>query len=248
MVVPNARSWILPALAALALSGCAREQESLIVLHSPAWDGGCTVDGNNDVALTQGVLDVSFGTPYMMPAALFNQNVNQQPTVTNNRVDNGELQLSGADVQLRMPQAPEVIDDLEAQNEAFVEFTVDVPTLSLASGERQGVLVEVVSQAAAVALADSVEARLGANARPTLVVDTTFRALRSGNRRGKVGEIESRVYSFPIELCVGCLFTCATCEPDGTCPQNAAPGFTGGVCGNAQDFLVAPAVCTDPNE
>lgn len=240
------RIRIVSALAvALAASGCADEQEALIVLHSPAWneDGACVADPSTDAALALGLLDVAPQTPYMLPVILRNQLVPQDPNSTNSGIDNGEMQLRSADVSLSMPQAPEIIDQLEARDPALVDFSWPLPTDSLAPGEEQGVLLEVISRAAAQALSESL-ASLDPGARPILEVHIVFHARRTGNAVGKVGEVEAREYTFPIQLCSGCLRTCETCA-NGQCPIDPA-GVVGGVCGNAQDLPYAPVGCENP--
>lgn len=243
------RVWILPLgflAATLATSGCAREQESLIVQHSPTWsDGMCLIDAANDTALLSGVLDLSRGTPYLMPLIVQNQLLPQAPATSNNGIDNGEVQIVGADVTLRMPQAPEVLDSVADQNGAFVEFSVDLASVSVASGERAGVGIEVISQGASEALAGAIPLLLSESSQPTVLADVVVQASRTGNKVGRVGEIESRTYTFPIRLCFDCLLTCSSCN-DGQCPTESQ-GFVGGVCGNAQDAAIAPGGCADPN-
>lgn len=235
-------------VSAMALAGCAQEQESLIVSHVPIWPGAgeCLADPSEATHYTRGTLDLAFTTPYMMPLVLQNQVLSKVPMTSNSGVDDGELQLIGADVTLRMPQSRAVLDRASAANENFVDFSVDLATSSLPSGGEQGVLVEVVSQPASAALAAAVRSELSEDARPTLLVDVVFRARRTGNKVGKVGEIEARVFTFPIQLCFNCLYTAIAC-PDGMPPQNDNGQILGGVCGNAQDFAVGPAVCGDPN-
>ncbi|MEM6996778.1 MAG: hypothetical protein AAF721_40120 [Myxococcota bacterium] len=231
----------------MAATGCAGEQEALIVLHSPLWTGpDCLVEPTNDTAYAQGTLDVAFGTPYLMPVILQNQLLSQSPMTSNNGIDNGEMQLAGADVTLRMPQAPEVLDAVAAENGAFTEFSIDLASISLAASERQGFLVEVISQGASEAFAREIAGQLDEDSQPTVLADTVFRALRTGNKVGGVGEVETRTYTFPIRLCLNCLGTCSSCV-DGQCPQDDLGGFSGGICGNAQDLPVAPPVCPNPN-
>ena len=243
------RVWILPLgllAATLVATGCAREQESLIVRHSPTWsDGECRIDAGNDTALLTGVLDLSQGTAYLMPLIIQNQLLSEAPDTSNNGIDNGEVQIVGADVTLRMPQAPEVLDSVAGQNGAFVEFSVDLASVSVASGQRAGITVEVISQGASDALATAIQQELPENSQPTILADVVVRASRTGNKVGAVGEIDSRTYTFPIRLCFDCLLTCSTCN-DGQCPTESR-GFVGGVCGNAQDALIAPGGCPNPN-
>lgn len=239
---------IAPAVAllgALASFGCAGEQESLIVLHSPAWndEGDCVVDPGNDTALALGVLDVSVRTPYMLPVILQNQLVADE--ASSNGIDNGEMQLRSADVVLSMAQQPEIIDALEAQDPALVDFNTPLPTVSLPSGSRQGILLEVVSRAAAEAL-DAEIAALDTGSRPILSVEVTINARRTGNAVGGIGEVAAREYIFPIQICSGCLLTCATCAGQ-QCPlETSGMGVVGGVCGNAQDLPYAPIGCENP--
>lgn len=256
----TSRMWMGLSLAAMMATGCADNQEALIILHAARWEtpGDCLVDGANDVALSNGVLDVALGTPYEMPLILLNQLQSQTAMMENNQIDNGELQLTGADVVLTMPQAPDVIDRVAQANESNVDFAVDLSTISLGAGERQGFLIPIVSQPASTAFADAIRAELTTESRPTLVATTVFRARRTGNRVGKVGEIESRAFSFPVELCLGCLYTCASCSDQarvdqcGMDRQAVIEGTStivpaGGICGNAQDFAIAPGYCGDPN-
>lgn len=236
-------------LGGLLTSGCAQEQEALVVLHSPVWSGAndCSVTPSNEVALAAGLLDVRWGTPYTMPVILQNQLLTQQPMTSNNGIDNGELQLTTADVSLRMPQAPDVLADVEAANPAYVEFTSELASISLGSGERQGFLVDIITQGAADAFAESIAARLSENSRVSVLADVVFKARRTGNRVGSVGEIEARTYTYPVELCIDCLYSCGGCADPGLCPLDQSTGIAYGVCGNAQDFLVGPPGCTDPN-
>lgn len=263
----TSRMWMGLSLAAMMATGCAQEQESLIVLHAPAWStpGECLVDGSNDTGMSSGILDVAVGTPYEMPVVLLNQLQGQTAMMTNNQIDNGELQLIAADVVLSMPQQQDVIDDIAGDNPGAVDFTVDISTISLGGQERQGFLIEVVPQATTVALASAFRGHpdLNEQSRPKLIAEVIFRARRTGNRVGKVGEIESRSFKYPIELCLGCLITCGACSDQArteTCviartsaiagtPNPDAPlaPVVGGICGNAQDFFVAPSFCGDPN-
>lgn len=228
--------------------GCAENEESLLVLNVPAWadDGTCVVVPNMDgLSLTTGVLDLSFGTPYAMPASLFNNTAEQEEGSNNAGIITNELQLLDADVDLSMAQAPEIIDGLRDSNPSLVSFNVPMPTVSILPQQLQGVLVEVVPQPTAAALRDAVFAEFGMDARATLEAKVVFHASRSGNTIGKVGGVDSRDFSFPIQLCFGCLVTCSSCD-DGQCPVGDF-GIAGGVCGNAQDLDLYPAACDEPD-
>ncbi|MFO0636230.1 MAG: hypothetical protein U0168_25640 [Nannocystaceae bacterium] len=237
---------VVSSLALSALTGCADNQESLIVLMAPLWndDGDCGVTDSTD-AMLQGTLDLSFGTPYIMPALLYNQTLKQNAAKKNTGTMSNELQVIDATVSLQIPQAPEIISDLRAQDDALVHFDVPLSTNSIPPQSTAGVLVEIVPQQTAVALATAVTEKFGAAARVTLRADVQFHASRSGNTVGRVGEIDARAFSFPVSLCLGCLIDCSTC-PDQMCPAQAS-SFNGGVCGNAQDLALIPAGCEEMN-
>ena len=244
----RARSWVAVALLAaslLAAGGCADEEEALIVLHSPAFDQGlCTADANSSEFLQQGNLDVLYGTPYTLPVILLNNLRSRPATQTSTGVDNSELQLTGVDVSLSMPQSPEVMRRVADEDPALVHFSALLPTVSMVGGEEVGVLVEAVPQGTSQALRDAMEELLPEGSRPTLSADLTFHATRTGNSTGSLGIIDARVYSFPIRLCIGCLTaTCETCT-DGQCPTDAE---FAGVCGNAQDGVLVPVGCEAPS-
>jgi hypothetical protein len=233
-------------LLALLGTGCAENEESLIVLMAPAWEmGGCVITADTSAAsLPYGMLDLTYGTPYAMPAILLNNTAEEAANANNSGVQSNELQLIDADVDLSMPQAPDVLEALRDMDESLVSFNVPLSTNSLPPGGAAGVLVEVIPQRTSMALGDVIAAQIGANAKLTVQAAVQFHASRSGNSIGKVGEIDARDFSFPIQVCFGCLTTCVSC-PDAECPVEATE-WGGGVCGNAQDLEVYPAVCGAP--
>lgn len=104
----------------------------------------------------------------------------------------------------------------------------------------------------------------------TIVVSMVVRARRSGNSSGNgLGEIESREFQFPVDVCHGCLTTCADCSFEvtnedgedetvsGVCPDSSVRGtptsrlFLGDYVGRtvncpaAQDDIFDPAVCVN---
>lgn len=238
----RARSAWLAALLALGVVGCADQEESLIVLHSPAFEvgGGCVADANSTVSLQYGVLDVLHGTGYTLPVALRNNLASRPASGSSSGVDNSELQLRDVDVTLSMQAAPEVLQQVAAEDPSFVSFTVTLPSVSLPPGQDTGVLVEVISEGASRSLRQAMEELLPAGARPSIDAALDFHATRTGNSRGSVGVIDARSYTFPVELCSACLpTTCETC-PEEQCPPDAA---FASVCGNAQDGLLSPIQC-----
>jgi hypothetical protein len=153
--------------------------------------------------------------------------------------DASEVQLTGVEVWYRFPQIEAGLPD------ELSSFSPPLATDSLPGGGRAAIIVEVINPVQAQSIYDFVVESQGGvfPGSITLEVTVVFTAERSGNSKGGVGEIESRDYTFPIRLCVGCLVTCSTCE-GGECPPNPEDlEWIGGVCGNAQDGLIAPSVC-----
>lgn len=216
------------------------------MLNSPAWqDGECVANPDSPGSLQRGVVDVAYETAYTLPVSLHNNLGSRPGTTTNTGVENGELQLRDVDVSLSMPQAPDVIRQVAAVNPANVDFSAVLAADSLSPGTTNGVLVDVLPQGAAAAFRSAIGDILGTDARPTLVATLVFHATRTGNSVGELGVIDAREYTFPIEVCVGCLAAnCSGC-PDSQCPPNVP---FGGVCGNAQDGPVWPLVCDPPLE
>jgi len=235
----------LLAASLLAASGCADEEEALIVLHSPAFDQGiCTADPNSSEILQQGNLDLLYGTPYTLPVILLNNLRSRPANQSSSGVDNSELQLTGVDVSLSMPQSPDVMRQVADENPAFVHFSAVLPGQSMVGGQETGVLVEAIPDGTSRALREAIEELLPEGARPTLAAELTFHATRTGNSTGSLGIVDARAYTFPIRLCIGCLAaTCETCT-DGQCPPETP--FVG-VCGNAQDGVLVPSGCEAPS-
>lgn len=235
---------LLLATAALS-SGCADNQETLIVLFAPLWkdDGSCTIDSSAEDALLHGTLDLAFKTPYIMPALLLNNSGDQR--TNNTGVESNEIQIIDAEVTLDSPQDPELLANI---GDAYTHFTAALSTNSIKPGETIGLGVEVIPQGTVNELAKAF-ADMPAGAKVTVRANVVFNGTRSGNDVGKVGRVKARDFSFPINLCNECLLYCGGCtdaddQPNG-CPVEIG-GLEGGVCGNAQDLAVWPSGCEGP--
>ncbi len=295
---------LIPAAAALLslafVSSCAEEQEPLIIAGAPVWNAGCAVQVPADLFLPMGILDVRFGTDYLLPLEVQNQLLAQQPQTQNSRTDNSEVQLLGVDISISSAQRPQIVSQLRTENPAFVEFSPSIPTDSLPGSSSKGLIIQAIPAATSARLAelrvaeavaageaalanaqaqdpdadDTVlqDARRRAEAgvlslRETYTIGVTVRARRTGNRVGSVGEFEAREFEFPVEVCHGCLVSCASCsfevDPDGDgmteeiggCPavvptEPTDPLFLGNYqgaavgCPTAQDDVFIPV---DPN-
>lgn len=228
------------------------------MLRAPLWPdaGDCTIDGGADVGLIEGVLDISQGTPYLLPLAVFNNLQSQNTSSSNAGIITNEIQLRDASVELDSEDAPALMDPLTDANK---DFDVTLASDSVAPGEAVGVAVEVIGRDASSKLRDQL--RTLGDIQPHVNATVVVHGLRSGNTAGKIGIIDAREFTFPIRICDGCLLTCAGCEevvdevtgeilrPKGACPDPAfEPGtFVGGICGNAQDFFYGPPECELPS-
>lgn len=282
-------------------TSCAEEQESLIINGAAVVEADCVVTVPTTHYYSRGLLDLGFGTAYEVSLEISSQLASQTAPMTNNRIDNSEVQITGVDVVLSSDQRSDTIELLADENEALVDFSPEVPSNSLGGGDLLGLQVVAIPAATAARLADIRigEARIAGEqasadfmaANPgatpeqiaaataaaqnavlfqgeTYVAAITVRARRTGNKVGKIGEIEAREFRFPIEVCWGCTLSCETCEQmvdqdgDGTdetitgvCPSGFSvsidtpfliPSQWSGLttsCIGGQDDVFVPASC-----
>lgn len=216
-------------------AGCAGEQEPLIILNSvaPTVDqmaDSCIFDAQGDVFISRGLLDVAAGTPYVLGPVLLNNLQARGAANTNSQVEDSELQLTGeVDVKLVLPSEIEDAMGPGSDGEPLpLSYTLATASDSLGPGESAAIPIPVIPAEYATALAaavppgDLVESR----------VELIYHATRTGNSRGNIGEIDSRVYTFPIGLCSGCMIVNCDCS-SGSCEPGTESFAT--QCGRAQD-------------
>ena len=251
---------LLTALSATATGACVDNQEALIVRQAVAWPsseengvevGDCVADPNADLLLPRGLLDVSFGTGYLAPLVVSNNMAPRAADDSPNGIDDSEIRLLEAEVELTIPQAPEIADALTASDPTLTNFIVPLQSYSLAGGQDNGLLIPVISSAAAQSMAGAVQAGVGgATAYMQALATITIHGERAV-KGGKYNEIQAREFVFPIDLCYGCLRSCRACIENGVaCPENLldpSVPFEGGVCLNAQDFAMSPSQCLQNN-
>ena len=249
------------ALSATATGACVDNQEALIVRHAVAWPsseengvevGECKVDPNSDTILIGGILDVSFGTGYEAPLVVSNNMASRSAEDSPNGIDDSEVRLLEAEVELTIPQAPEIADALTASDPALTNFVIPMQSYSVVGGADVGLSIPVISAAAASSMASAVEAGVGGVA--TAYIQALATITIHGERAvkgGKYNEVQAREFVYPINLCYGGLRSCRACTENGvTCPDNLFDPtltFSGGVCRNAQDFTMSPTVCLQKN-
>ena len=235
--------------------GCVADegQSSLIVLGAvPFEEGGeCVAPNSSSVWLAKGVLDVSFaGTGMTQPAVI--QNQLNSSMLQNSNIQNAEVRLS--------EQLVEIVFATEGGGSlGAVEFTQPMAATSIAPGASQGFFFDVPSSIVDE-IRDRVIAQFGSEVTVPMLMKARVRGLRSGTGTGR--DVESREFTFPFDVCFGCLRTCVpttdsvddgmggTVDSDlcslENCLNNAA--LSGGSCGNAYGAPVYPACCTGAAE
>ncbi len=220
--------------AACAVAGCAGEQEALIVLNVAApMETEDTQSGDvtcqwmaGGLTLPSGSLDVRSLGPYQMAPVLLNNLLPQAEANNNSSTDNTELQLTDRiDITLNLPS--DISIDLPSA------YTLPNSTISLSAGDQIVPLIDAIPADYTAALADAMSG-MESSERVNASVDIVFHATRSANRRGRAGVIDSRAFTFPIELCYGCLLELCTCN-DGACISEPQNDRYFGRCGRAQD-------------
>lgn len=205
--------------------GCRIEQEPIIVLHSVALDEMC-IFSPSGTPIPGGLYDVSGGTGYVLGPILRNNLVARSTEGSNTGIEDGELRLE-PDVDITVHLPDEVADRLPA--DVSTSFVVSVATDSLPPESEIAFAVELLSPEliealpGAVGPGDYVEAR----------VDVVFHATRTGNSRRDIQIIDAREYTFPLDLCHGCLITRCECDAVGECVPGTGQHATS--CGRTQD-------------
>lgn len=240
--------------ALFAPSGCVADegQSSLIILGAVPLEAeaDCVAPSSSSVWSAGGVLDVSFpGTGMTQPIVVQNQLSQQQTTGTGGGgIQTGEVRVSEQITEVWF--ATEGADAL-----GHVDYTVPLASTSIAPGASQGLFLEMPSSIVDE-VRDRVTAQFGSQVTVPMLMKARIRGLRSGTGTGR--EIESREFTFPFDVCFGCLRACLsttvsvddgmgnTTDTDLCTVDNCAnnPGLTGGSCGNAYGGPVYPACCT----
>lgn len=249
----SANLFLAAGLVALSATGCADNQEAIVLEHVPYWPiteqdgntvGACVVDTGTTTIRLRGSLDLAFETPYLMPGVVTNNLMATAAADSPTGLDDSEVSLEDAIVKLSTPQDPDIMDGLD---KSLRKFTYTMQSISLSAGEQQGVLIEVIPQQTAQALRSAVSAGYPDGTVLEVKAEITVRARRTASG-GKLGLIEARPFTFPIDVGVGNLINCASCEANGI-NVDCSPGnvdnvtWDGGVCQNAQDFRLFPSAC-----
>jgi hypothetical protein len=219
----HARASFVLSLGLGALApACVQEQDFLIVERAVWFDGSdtCTLTASSSTPLTM-VADVAFVTRIGMGFVITNK---QSPNPgSNTGIDDSEVMLERAEVSL----------SFSGGAIAGGEFEVTLPSNSIAGGSSQPVLVQIPT-----AVTDSLRASMSPGQFESLEMQVVFVGRRNGQvGSSRLGEVETRTFTYPIEICNGCLVDCSDCE---LCPT---PTEWVGVCGFAQDTAVRHPSC-----
>jgi hypothetical protein len=216
------RGGAFAALASLAGVGCADNQDYLIVDNAVWFDSrdNCALSASSPTPLAMTV-DVSFDTRIGMAFVVSNR---QSPNGNSNSgVDDSEVQIQTAEVSLA--------------GAASDTFELPVPSNSIPGGESEVILVQVPTE-----VVTAIRGSVGAGDYETLEMAVVFKGQRTGSvGKTKLGEVETRPYIYPLEVCNGCLAACDytdSCDP--SCPT--ATEWVG-ACGFAQGVSIYHPSC-----
>lgn len=216
---------VLSIIALTASSACVEDQDFLIV-EKAIWFADretCTLSGSEATPLNMPV-DVSFDTRIGMGFWVTN---NQSPNPgSNSGINDSEITIETAEVELSFSGGA-----IEGGS-----FELTLPSNSVNGGDSTPVLVQVPTE-----VTDSIRANMTPGEFETLEMAVTFKGRkygRSGNN--KLGEVETRTYVFPFEICMGCLASCGTSEGCMACPTQTE---WYGTCGFAQGLPVLHPIC-----
>jgi hypothetical protein len=224
---------------AVLTSGCARQEESIIVDKAITLTAPCSVADGSDTYSPRGVVDISFDTGFMAAFLLVNNLQQQGAENSSTGVEPSEMHLTSVDVRLDMPQDSAVISDVNSVDGALVEYNQILASTSFDAQDTIEALVEV-PEASFDALRNSISARYADDVRLTMTMNVTFHAVRASNKGvNDFGEIDAREFTYPVDLCFNCLRDCSCGDPD--CATDMDVGT--GVCGYAQGQTITPLSC-----
>lgn len=201
-------------VALLSGSACVQEQDYLIIEKAVWMDSDCALDASSDPAALMTV-DVGLQTRIGMGFVVTN---NQSPNANSNSgIDDSQIEVESAEVNLTFSGG--------AITGASYELTV--PNNALAGGDSVPFLVTVPTETV-----DSMRAAMSPGQFETLEMEVVFKGRKYGaSGGGKLGEVTTRAFTFPFDICLGCL-NCTFCgfaQPGDGCPsEDADTGETGG--------------------
>jgi hypothetical protein len=185
----------------LLLGSCVEDQELFIISYAVGLDTDCTVGSTR---ISTDTLDVSADAPIGLGLVLENLQTGNSGSNTG-LSDDGEIKLEHAEVTLSL--------------EGFsAGYEVPLASDSLPSSSSLSVFVQLPS---------TVTSEIRGAVAPGSVQIMTMSVVVVGDRtgqagKGSLGEVRTRQYDFPFQVCsgcVGCITNCglaqaSTCDPD----------------------------------
>lgn len=218
---------ILGSIIALTASSACIEDQDFLIVEKAIWftdRDSCTLTGSEPTPLNMTV-DVAFDTRIGMGFWVTN---NQTPNPgSNSGIDDSEITVESVDVELSYSGGA-----IEGAS-----FELTLPNNSVLGGNSTPVFVTAPTE-----VTDSIRATMSPGEFETLEMAVTFKGRkygRSGNN--KLGEVKTRTYVFPFDICMGCLPSCGTeeCMP---CPTQTE---WAGTCGLAQGLPILHPSCLE---
>lgn len=215
----------LVGLVALATGSACVEEQDYLVVERAVWFSDredCTLSSDSLIPLAMTV-DVAFQTRIAMGFVIAN---NQSPNAgSNSGIDDSDIEVESVEVNLTYSGGA-----IEGGS-----FEMPVPNNTIAGGEDLAFLVQAPTE-----VTDSLRASLTPGQYETLEMEVVFKGRKYGASGGKkLGEVTTRAYTYPFDICLGCLTDCLYCET-GVCPT---PVEWSGTCGFAQGLSVYDPVC-----
>jgi hypothetical protein len=206
----------------------------LIVLNASAFDEECSP---TDEVLSRGVIDASFATAGVVWFQVKNNMSPEAGGDNNTHIDNSEMFLTDVDVRISTPQDGSIAG---AVDNGLVEYNMPVAGDSFTGQEVVHVAVPITADTISQ-LGSAIAGSVGTSAVVTMIIEVEFHGLRASNEFGGLGEIDARPFTFPIDICFGCLRDCSGCPDVPECASD--PSVGAGQCGYAQNNLIVPSVC-----
>lgn len=169
-------------------SGCADDQELFVIRQAASLDDECVVDDTIPLAIE--AIDVDVAAPFAIAFVL--ENLQQQNGQSNTNIaDDGELKLETAEVRFTPSDG-----GLE------LSYEITLASTSLPSGSTLGISIpfpsSVTQELAALAPADGSISIVEMGV--VIIADRTSQVAN-----GKLGQVRSREFVLPVQLCDGCV-------------------------------------------
>ena len=210
------------ALAALA-AGCVDNNADapMRIIANIAPGEGCTVDSASNVFLDDGILDAQAGVGYIFTPAV----VNELTLIEGEGAGPKTIYIEGAHVDIAFFDTT----TFDAASFPAELLSFDVPTSGSIEpgGGTAAFSFEIVPIELARMMADAVDGT--ASGRTTLDVRIQMFGIKGG------GEVESRTFRYPVQICNGCLLANLG---DCTLLPSGSMGSPGGVCNALQDGVL----------